>query len=569
MTKNQGQRLNRRAALRASGLGTVGLAGLYALACGGSTTSTSQGTATSGGASAGTGGAAAPAALSNATLTAAIEKDINSPDVDSLAGSVPINWPSRTTLFDGAGVVQTAPKTGEILPNVATSWELSEDKLTYTYKMRPDVVFHNGEKMTAEDVAFSMDRARGQTAYNKGFEAGTAGALANVAAARAIDPLTFSITLKQPDVAWERTSWYIFPRKLMETNGDAAWEKSPVAAGAFKWVSRAPDTELVMERHDGFFRKPGEAGGEHVPYIKRLVQKVIPEGQARIAALKAGEVDMISGVRFDNAKALQADKSVNVYLMSSGQPLIIQFNTTYENVPGTSRPNPFRDVRVRQAAVQAVDVDGIIRNVMSGFGKRHLGTNPAGFGNPDNQEALFWKYDPAKAKQLLTAAGFPNGFDAGDIIVPIARWTGAEDVTQAVAQMMTDAGIRTKAKPVEYAVARTGMADRSNYPMIVWGGGAWGDVGQDFPYQWVKTANFSVVAPDPARDAKIAIAQAEFDPGKRKPLLQAIVKENYENAYWLNLYTSVNVVVLANKKWAWTPYNDGKEFPEYWAVRPQ
>ncbi|MEX2229998.1 MAG: ABC transporter substrate-binding protein, partial [Dehalococcoidia bacterium] len=514
--------------------------------------------------------AAAAPQLTDATLTSAIASDIGSGDPQSLGGTGGGNWPNTDVHFGGAYLQGIDEETRALLPNVAESVEEAPDHMSFVYRLRPDVKFHNGETVTAEDVKFSMDRgALGTAAYNPEFKGGhSAQFQGRVKNAEVIDDRTVKFNMEKPDVIFLRRGLFLVPQKHIETVGDVAYAESPVAAGFFKFVKRVPDSEIVSERFDDYFgtlESPAPSG-VHLPYIKQLVQKVIPDSQARLAALQAGEVDLIHNVSSDLARQLESDPKFKVYYLPGTQPMHIHINTALENDPDTGMPNPWRDVRVRQAANLAIDLDGIIAGVLTGKEQPSYGSASTGFGFPTDLAQQRWSHDPKQAKELLAAAGYADGFDA-KMYGPIGRWPNSRTVMEVIGQSLTEVGIRTTLQELQYQEVTTRFKDDSLGPLVFWGMSGGDDPGANFRFGYHSAGNYTMSVPDPSVDTMIEQSESEFDPEKRADLLRQIVTKFYLDAQWIFLYEPVTVVV-ASTKWDWDLHSRTLANPEYWNIRP-
>jgi len=508
--------------------------------------------------------------LSDATLTSAIGSDIGSGDPQSLGGTGGGNWPNTSTHFGGAGLLAVDQDTREMIPNLAESVEESPDHLAFTYKLRPNLKFQNGDPLMAEDVKFSMDRgALGQAEYNPDYEGGHASQFAaSVERAEVIDDLTVKFILKKPDIVFKRRSLFLVPKAHIESVGDVEFAANPVGAGYFRQVSRVPDSEIVSERFDEYPGTPDSPmpDGGHLPYIKRLVQKVIPDSQARLAALQAGEVDLVHNVSSDVARQLESDGDVQVMYLPGDQPMHIHINTAMETDPDTGIPNPWRDVRVRRAANLALDLDGIIEGILTGRERPSYGSSSTGVGFPADIEAKRYGYDPAEAKKLLDAAGFTDGFDA-KMYGPIGRWPNTRPVMEVAAQNLTDVGIKTSIQELQYQEVTTRIKDDSLGPLVFFGMSGGDDPGLNFRYGYHSTGNYNMSPPAAEVDALIEQSESEFDPEARAEILSQVITRFYEDAHWIFLYEPVTVVVL-NKKWLWTPHARTLSNPEYWNIQP-
>ena len=562
--------ITRRAALQG---GAVGVGSLVLFGCGADADDepSSERSPTTG-----AGATEATDAMTTATLTAAIASDVGSLDPMSLGGTGGGNWPSYTTIFGGAGLVTVDPATKEFFPGIADSWEESPDHLTWTFTLNPSVTFHDGRPVTAEDVKFSMDRNIGQAAYNPAFEAGYSGQFEPIVAdAEVLDPLTVRFNLKVPDVIFLRRPLFIVPKAYIEEVGDEGFAAAPVGAGWFKFGSHVPDSELTIERWDDYHIDFGSDVGIHPAYVQTLVQKVIPEDQARLAALQAGEVDLVHNVSSDIARQLEGDEGLVVHYLEGSQPMIISINTAMATDPTTGEANPWRDKRVRVAANMAVDLDAIIGSILTGRETPAYGSNTRGFGFPEELQEQRFAYDPEAAKKLLAEAGYPDGFET-TMVGPTGRWPNSRSVMEAVAQFLAEVGIRASVQELQYQEVTTRIKDRSLGPLIFFGMSGEDDPGNNFRYNYHSTSNFQNGGPvditaagdDTAKvDALIEQSEAEFDPEKRRALLEEIITTYYLSAKNIWLYQPVTVVVTTSG-WAWDIWATDLATPEYWNIRP-
>jgi peptide/nickel transport system substrate-binding protein len=345
------------------------------------------------------------------------------------------------------------PMPGQPLaPNLAESWSVSKDHLVYEFVLRKNARFHNGEPVTAEDVKLSFERYRG--AANKTLKE-------RVVAVETPDPARVRFRLKQPwpdfltFYASATGAGWIVPKKYVEKVGEEAFKKAPVGAGPYKFVSFTPGVELVLEAFDQYWRKTSS--------VKRLVFKVIPDESTRLAALKRGEVDIVYSIRGALAQELQRTSGLAL------KPVVIQ-GTFWLYFPEQWDPkSPWHDRRVRRAAAQAVDRQTINQAETLGFSRINGSIIPSTF-------EFFWQppataYDPARAKQLLAEAGYPNGFDAGEYFCDASYGNLAE----AGINYLQAAGIRAKLRPLERAAFFKEYAEKKFKNIIQGSSGAFGN----------------------------------------------------------------------------------------------
>jgi len=339
-----------------------------------------------------------------------------------------------------------------VAPALAESWTAAPNGLSFEFVLRKGARFHNGDPVTADDVKFSFDRYRG-TASKTLKE--------RVAAVEVVDPARIRIRLKQPwpDFLTFYSSatgaGWIVPRKYVEKVGDEGFKKAPVGAGPYRFVSYTPGVELVLEAFDQYWRKP--------PSVKRFVFRVIPDESTRLAALKRGEVDIVYSIRGALAEELKRTPGLAL------KPAVIQ-GTFWIYFPDQwDTKSPWHDRRVRQAASLAVNRQAINQAETLGFSKITGSIIPSSF-------EFFWPapvptHDPARAKRLLTEAGFPSGLDAGDYYCDASY----SNLAEAVINDLQAVGIRAKLRPLERAAFFSAYADKKFKNLVQASSGAFGN----------------------------------------------------------------------------------------------
>src|SRR2546428_6267174 len=314
-------------------------------------------------------------------------------------------------------------------PSLAESWTESPDGLTYEFKLRRGLKFHNGEPVTAEDVKFSFERYRGTGAKEL---------QARVRQVEVVNPVMVRFHLKEP---WpDFMTFYgttataagiIVPKKYLTQVGDDGFRKAPVGAGPYRFVSHTPGVEVVLEAYPGYWR--------HAPPAKRLIMKSVPEGTTRLAMLKNSEADI--ALALDGEDALNVKRDPRLQLVPSRHASIywIEFADQWDP------KSPWHDKRLRLAVNYAVERQAISAAACLGL------CQPAGVIVPRVMDFALQvappPYDPQTAKQLLAEAGYPNGLDAGDF-VPIPPFFAT---AEAAVNFLNAVGIRVRMRPVERA----------------------------------------------------------------------------------------------------------------------
>jgi peptide/nickel transport system substrate-binding protein len=324
-------------------------------------------------------------------------------------------------------------------PSLAESWTMSKDGLTYEFVLRKGPKFHNGDPVTAEDVKFSFERYKGS---------GVKLLKERVREVQVVDPAKVRFVLRDP---WPdfmtfygtsaTGSGWIVPKKYVEKVGDDGFKKAPIGAGPYKFVSFTPGIELVLEANEHYWRK--------VPHVKRLVLKSIPDETTRAAALKKGEVDI--AYLFAGPVADDIRKTPGMKLQAPSQSSGVFWLDFLDQWDPKS---PWADRRVRLAASLAIDRNALNQAETLGFSKPTGGIIPRWFQYSKHFDPH--PHDPAQAKKLLAEAGFPNGFDAGDLY----PWAPYTSMGEAVASYLQAVGIRTKIRTMERAALTTAWREK-------------------------------------------------------------------------------------------------------------
>jgi peptide/nickel transport system substrate-binding protein len=331
-------------------------------------------------------------------------------------------------------------------PSLAESWSQSKDGLTYEFVLRKGVKFHNGDPVTAEDVKFSYDRYRG---------AGVKLLKDRVREVQVVDPGRIRFVLKEPwpdFMTFYGTSatgaGWVVPKKYIEKVGDDGFKKAPIGAGPYKFVSFNPGIELVLEAYEGYWRK--------TPSIKRLVLRSLPEETTRAAALKNGEVDI--AYLFTGPVAEDIRRTPGLKLTAPSQ----SSGVFWLDMPDQWDPkSPWHDRRVRLAASHAIDRAALNQAETLGLSKPTGGLIPRAFEFSKSFEPP--AFDPARAKQLMAEAGYPNGFDAGDFY----PWPPYTAMGEALASYLQTIGIKSRIRIMERATLTTAWREKKLKNLIV------------------------------------------------------------------------------------------------------
>src|SRR5437762_2235951 len=316
-----------------------------------------------------------------------------------------------------------------LTPSLAESWTVSADQRVYEFKLREGLRFHNGDPFTAEDVKFSFARYRGVSAKILH---------ERVKAVEIVDPHRVRFVLNDPwpdflvfyatpatGAAW------VVPKKYIEKVGEDGFKRQPVGLGPYRFASMTPGLELVLEANERYWRKK--------PSIKRVVIKGVPDRTTRLAMLKTGEADigyLMVGVE---AATIKADPKLRLAQTIAPATWWVEFPEQW------NPKSPWADRRVRLAAMTAIDKQAVNEAERLGYSRLTGSIIPSVMDFALKMDPL--PYDPAQAKRLLAEAGYPSGFDAGDL-TPLPPFT---TMGESVATYLAAVGIRTRVRGMERA----------------------------------------------------------------------------------------------------------------------
>ncbi len=323
------------------------------------------------------------------------------------------------------GLVRISPEL-KLEPELATSWKPNADATEWTFQLRRGVKFHNGADFTAADVVHTFkllgdpalaSRARSTADMIKSIETP--------------DPYTVKFVLKEPYSSWpdmmiERQL------KIVPAGVDVAdLRKTPVGTGPFMFESYTPGDKLVVKKNPAYWEK-----GE--PRLSRVTMRIMPEDAAKIAALKAGDIDILWNVPLESLKELKGRADIVVDATPTG---------TWDGFVLNNQVKPFNDVRVRRAMLKAIDKRKLVQFAL--FGEGAPTHTPIPPNHPFFNKSIGFEPDVAGAQQLLAQAGYPNGFKIS-LAVPVGRPT-RERAAVALQQMLKPAGIQVALERVPYS----------------------------------------------------------------------------------------------------------------------
>lgn len=337
-------------------------------------------------------------------------------------------WFPWQLAFDGLILQQPD---GSFQPRLATDWTISDDGLVYTFNLREGVTFHNGEPFEADDVVYTFERAK---ADGIPYAQARVGVIDTVVA---LDTYTVQMTLSKFDSGFMNNLANTYPVGTAILNREAAATSDPavfmVGTGPFKMVSYAPERELVFEANKDYW-EPDR------PKVDNLIIRYIPEQQAQLAALQAGEVDIMFPVP-ETALVLENDANVTLQEVVSANVVRLNVNSAHP---------PLDNVDVRRAISMAIDRQELVDAALLGKGapSSHIPEAYAWSIAPEDQP--YGTRDVAAAKQLLADAGFPDGFELE--LMHLANYgTYLDRMIEVFADQLAEIGIKTTIVPLELA----------------------------------------------------------------------------------------------------------------------
>jgi peptide/nickel transport system substrate-binding protein len=354
------------------------------------------------------------------TLTVVVSSDVANLDL------------GKETFFDEAAILSNVYDSltfvgadGSLQPALATEWSVSEDGLAWTLKLREGVLFHSGQEMTSEDVAYSIERH-----LNPDFPGNiTSAAYGTLESVEIVDDYTIIVHMTKSNAQFMQGTPLFTPvvqkslaeQYSIEEFGSTAESVMGAGTGPYKVVSWQRDDRLVLEVNENYWNG--------VPEIENLIFRPVPEGPSRTAALLADEADIIAPLGVEQVAALEGNPDVEARSVAGLVRLRLVMNT---------KVAPFDSLEVREAVNHAIDVQSIIDNLLLGYAKPiALYGVPieAGF----NETLEPYTYDPQLSRDLLADAGYPDGFE---VDFPVrANSPKAEEVGQAISGMLAEVGI--------------------------------------------------------------------------------------------------------------------------------
>ena len=459
------------------------------------------------------------------------------------AADVPNLDPSRNNIihvFNVADNVLDTPtyldRTLKVRPRLATSWT-AKDETTWEVIFRTGVKFHDG-------TTFDTSAVKANFEYQSASDAPSRSFFTNWANIDIVDATTVMVKTKTPEPFFPNVLsrlWILSPADL---KNPAVFGSTMNGTGPFKLTEFTQGQQITITANGDYW------GG--APKVGSVIFKAAPEASARTAMLQAGQADVVVNLPVEQAKQIESSGQLRLAAVPGlrAVPLMIDERTGA----------PFTDLRVRQAMNYAVDKDAIIKNILGGYAQQQPATiSPLIEGNaPDVKPYV---YDPEKARQLLSEAGYASGFEI-DFHHPTGRWMKDAEAAQAIAQMLGKVGIRANLLTAEYStffgtwskgdyhgmtmigVTNPDGAPNSLFNLFLYSKGSW-------PFSWT----------DAKLDTLIERARSTMDQTARGAAYRELEQYVHDNAPWVFLWEQKDLYGI-NKSLKWEPSSN--EIMHYW-----
>ena len=393
-------------------------------------------------------------------------------------------------------------------PSLAESYEIAPDHKSATFKLRPNIKFHDGKPVTTEDVKFTFEKYRGANA----------GVLkSKTEKIETPDDRTVKFLFKEPFLDFltiygspSSGAGWIVPKAYYEQVGPNGFKQKPIGAGPYRFVNQQAGTQVEFEAFTEYWRKS--------PSVKTIVMRGIPEAATRLAGLQTGELDVANQMPGDLLETIRKDPNLRLVPLKAGPVWL-------EPMSFDSPDSPLKDIKVRQALSLAIDRKGFSDAEMGGLGALEGNWIPADW--PGALDRPTPPTDVAKAKQLLAEAGVPNGFEVSQI-TPLGGYT---TFAERISGYLRGIGVNTKVNVMERAAFYDALKpgpDRLK-GLIIQLSGSPGDAAARIRENALCSGTFSGICM-PEVEEPMKKYEASVDPQERTKLLndiQAYLLDNY------------------------------------------
>lgn len=441
---------------------------------------------------------------------------------------------------------------GSVIPDLATELNVSDDGLAYTYTIQEGRTCHDGEPLTAEDVAYSFNRAKDPanafTGNTPGFVFSSVGFIDAVA----LDDTHVQINIGAPNpIAFGLLAEvYIHCKDSYAAMTLDQAATTPIGSGSYKLASWTPGSEVVLEK----VQDPGN--------FQRIIWRIIPEASTRSAELIAGNVDIITNVAPDQLDAVNNSGTATVQSVQGTRRIYVGFNLSepFAAMPGG---DAIQDPAVRRALQYAVDVPTICAQLLNFPCVRATGlVNPPN-ANPNLEP---YPYDPAMAEKLLDEAGWPRGEDGNRFTIrfqgPRGRYLNDENVVLAIAQYLRDVGLNIELDIMEWGSVYVPLIRERNVGPLFFlgsGGALWSPLYDMTDLAKVDSGTNYTHWDDPRWFDRWADISAAKTPEEQRVIIDEMLQVFYDDGPWLHLYFQPDFYGVSNRL-NWTARPDEKVY---------
>ena len=441
------------------------------------------------------------------------------------------------------------PETNIVEPWLAESWENIEPTV-WEMKLRQDVTFHNGDPFTAETVKWNWDRITNPDQASQQI-----GNHASIAGVEVIDDYTVHVSTIEPyPIFTERLqNFQMIPEKLAQAEGDAFLAENAIGSGPYKFVEWKKGQEIILERNDDYWNPDVKAA------YQTLVIRIVPGIPTQLAELLAGNADIVRVVPFD-----QMETVANSGVASPKTQAILRVGMVKLDAMGRSGPSPFQDVRVRNAANHAVDIQGYIDALQPGGDRTPALLNPKHFGFDPTVKPH--EYDPDLARELLAEAGYPDGIDVNWLRGP-SSMPNQDQVDQAMQRDLEAVGIRATFETLSDGNVFTTRHNEGNGgDMMNYNWGSYSVFDADGIYwDMLHSSSIFTYYNNPELDELLERGRGSLDPEERLQIYAEAQRIVREDAPMIFMWGFHSVWGVSNDV-DWTPRPD--EIDMYFTARP-
>jgi peptide/nickel transport system substrate-binding protein len=425
------------------------------------------------------------------------------------------------------GLVRYKDGTLEVEPALATDWEISEDGLQYTFNLRQGVSFHDGSPFNAEAVVFSFERMIDEDHPHHTGTFPLSFYFSAVASVEALDENTVRFTLNEPFAPFLSNLAYpaglIVSKAAVEQHGED-FDRNPSGTGAFKFAEWQSNTRVVIERNPDYW--------DGAPPLEAVVYRPITDANTRVAAMLAGEIDVMVEVPPDNVATFEESPEFELYEEAGPHLWFLILN---------AKEGPFANKAARQAVNYAVDKQSLVDNVLQGTATVAAGPTPPAFNWAYNDELDPYPYDPDMARELLAEAGVEEGTDVtfyvtqggSGMLDPVSMGTAIQADLEAVG---LDVEIETYEWNTFLGLVNPGLEGKADMAQMAW----MTNSPDTLPYlalrteAWPDQGGFnSGYYSNPDVDELLQKARTSTDQSERAELYKQMQEIVYEDAPWL------------------------------------